>query len=142
MDKRLWQAALLASVVGIAVSIYMTIFKLTDNSAMCLGNGGCSVVNASRYSSIYGIPLGIFGLLGYGAIALVLLFEKRHPLLRAYGNMLAMGMALGGALYSAYLTYLEIYVIQAICPFCVASAIAISLAFVFTLVRFIRNEEA
>lgn len=142
MDKRLAQAALLAALVGIGISIYMTIFKLTDNSALCLGNGGCSVVNASRYSAIYGIPLGVFGVVGYAAIALTLWFEKRHPLLQAYGNMLAMGMALAGVLYSAYLTYLEIYVIRAICPFCVASAIAISLAFIFTLIRFIRNEEA
>ncbi|NCP85879.1 vitamin K epoxide reductase family protein [bacterium] len=140
MDKKLYWGAIFAALAGIAISIYMTIFKLTDNAAMCLGNGGCSVVNASKYSEIYGIPLGIIGLIGYAAIALVLWFEQKHPLLHKYGNMLAMGMSVTGVLYSAYLTYLEIYVIKALCPFCVASAIAISVAFIFTFTRFIRNE--
>lgn len=140
MDRKLYWGAILAAMAGIAISIYMTIFKLTDNAAMCLGNGGCSVVNASSYSAINGIPLGVFGIIGFGAIVLTLFLENRHPLLRQYGNLLAMGMALAGTLYSAYLTYLEFYVIKAVCPFCVASATAISLAFIFTLIRFIRNE--
>ncbi len=140
MDRKLYWGAILAAMAGIAISIYMTIFKLTDNAAMCLGNGGCSVVNASSYSAINGIPLGVFGIIGFGAIALTLFLENRHPLLRQYGNLLAMGMALAGTLYSAYLTYLEFYVIKAVCPFCISSATAISLAFIFTLTRFIRNE--
>lgn len=140
MDKKLYWGAILAALAGIAISIYMTIFKLTDNAAMCLGNGGCSIVNASSYSAIQGIPLGVFGILGYSAIAIALFLEKKHPLLREYGNLLAMGMALAGTLYSAYLTYLEFYVIKAVCPFCVASATAIGLAFIFTFTRFIRNE--
>jgi len=107
---------------------------------MCLGNGGCSTVNASKYSEVYGIPLGAIGLVGYAAIFLVLWLEKRHPLLKEYGNLLAMGMGFGGFIYSIYLTYLEFYVIHAVCPFCVASATAITLCFVFTFIRFVRGE--
>ena len=140
MDKKLYWGAIFSSIAGIAISIYMTIYKLTDNNAMCLGNGGCGTVNASKYSEIYGIPLGVIGFAGYAAILLVLWLEKRHPLLKEYGNMLAMGMGFAGFIYSIYLTYLEIYVIRAICPFCVASAIAITLCFVFTFIRFVRGE--
>ncbi len=140
MDKKLYWSAIAVSVIGIGISIYMTIFKLTSNDAMCLGNGGCSVVNASRYSEIYGIPVAVFGLGGYFGIVAAMFLETRLKFFKQNGNLLACGMSLTGVLFTAYLTYLEIYVIQAICPFCVASAIAISLVFVLTLIRLIRNE--
>jgi uncharacterized membrane protein len=130
---------MITAIVGVGISIYMTIFKLTSNESMCLGNGGCSVVNASKYSEIYGIPLGIVGLLGYGAIVVALLLEDRLSFFEENGVMLEFGMGLVGVLYSIYLTYLELYVIHAICPFCVASAIAITLAFIFALIRLIRQ---
>lgn len=140
MDKKLYWGTIIAALVGAAVSIYMTIYKLTDNNTMCLGSGDCATVNASKYSEIYGIPLGVIGLVGYAGIFLVLWLEKNHPLFKDYGNMLAMGMSFAGFIYSIYLTYLEIYVIKAICPFCVASAVAITLCFAFTFIRFLRGE--
>jgi len=140
MDKKLYWGAMIASIAGIAISIYMTIYKLTDNNAMCMGSGDCATVNASQYSEIYGIPLGVIGLLGYLGILLMLVLEKRIKIFREYGNMIAMGMSFSGFVYSIYLTYLEIYVIKAICPFCVASAVAITLCFVFTFIRFVRGE--
>lgn len=140
MDKKLYWGAIISAIAGAAVSIYMTIYKLTDNSSMCLGSGDCATVNASKYSEIYGIPLGVIGLAGYAGILLVLWLEKRHPLGKQYGNLLAMGMSFAGFIYSLYLTYLELYVIKAICPFCVASAVAITLCFIFTFIRFVRGE--
>ena len=136
----MYWSAIVVSVIGIGISIYMTIFKLTSNDAMCLGNGGCSVVNASRYSEINGIPVAVFGLAGYFAIMAALLLEPRLKFFKENGNLLAFGMSLTGVLFTAYLTYLEIYVIKAICPFCVASAIAISLVFILTLIRLVRSE--
>jgi len=140
MDKKLYWGAIISAVAGAAVSIYMTIYKLTDNNSMCLGSGDCATVNASKYSEVYGIPLGVIGLAGYAGILLVLWLEKRHPLGKEYGNLLAMGMSFAGFIYSLYLTYLELYVIKAICPFCVASAVAITLCFIFTFIRFVRGE--
>jgi len=140
MDKKLYWGAIISAVAGAAVSIYMTIYKLTDNNSMCLGSGDCATVNASKYSEVYGIPLGVIGLIGYAGILLVLWLEKRHPLGKEYGNLLAMGMSFAGFVYSLYLTYLELYVIKAICPFCVASAVAITLCFIFTFIRFVRGE--
>jgi uncharacterized membrane protein len=140
MDKKLYWASIVAALTGIAVSIYMTVYKLTDNSAMCLGSGDCATVNASKYSEIYGIPLGVIGFIGFSGILLMLWLEKRHSFFKEYGNMLAMGMSFAGFIYSIYLTYLEFFVIKAICPFCVASAVAITLCFLFTFIRFIRGE--
>jgi uncharacterized membrane protein len=140
MDKKLYWSIIVVSVIGIAISIYMTVFKLTNNNAMCLGNGGCSTVNASRYSEIYGIPVAVLGLAGYFAIVAALFLESRLKFFAQNGNLLAFGMSLTGVLFTVYLTYLEIYVIKAICPFCVASAIAISLVFILTLTRLVRSE--
>lgn len=140
MDKKLYWGAIISAAAGAAVSIYMTIYKLTDNNSMCLGSGDCATVNASKYSEVYGIPLGVIGLAGYLGILLMLWLEKRHPLGKEYGNLLAMGMSFAGFVYSIYLTYLELYVIKAICPFCVASAVAITLCFIFTFIRFVRGE--
>ena len=138
-DRKLYWATMITALIGVGLSIYMTIFKLTSNESMCLGNGGCSIVNASKYSEIYGIPLGIVGLLGYGAIIVTLLLEDRFSFFKENGVMLEFGMGLVGVLYSIYLTYLEFYVIHAVCPFCVSSAIAITLTFVFALIRLIRQ---
>ncbi len=61
MDKWLYRVSIALAVLGVLVSVYMTIFKLTENPNMCLGNGGCSTVNSSRYAEIYGIPVAVSG---------------------------------------------------------------------------------
>jgi uncharacterized membrane protein len=139
MGKKLYWATLAVAIVGGLIAIYMTIFKLTSNDAMCLGNGGCSTVNASPYSEIYGIPVAVVGLLGYLAILASLLLENYIDFFKDNGPLLDFGMGLVGVVYSAYLTYLEFYVIHAVCPFCVASAISITLCFIFALIRLIKQ---
>jgi uncharacterized membrane protein len=139
MDKNLYWAAFSASVVGLFVSIYMTIFKLTNNDAMCLGSGGCSFVNASRYSEINGFPVAAIGVIGFLALMITMFLERRSEFFSDNGPLLEFGMSLMGVLYSIYLTYLEIYVIRHWCPFCVTSAIAITLVFIFSIVRMVRQ---
>ena len=67
MDKWLYRISGVLALIGLAVSIYMTIYKVTANDAMCLGSGDCSTVNASRYSEVYGIPVATIGIAGYFA---------------------------------------------------------------------------
>ena len=71
MDKWLYRASVALAVLGLLVSIYMTIYKVTSNDSMCLGSGDCSTVNASHYSEVNGIPVAVFGVLGYAAILAV-----------------------------------------------------------------------
>jgi uncharacterized membrane protein len=137
--KKLYWANMIAAVAGALISSYMTIFRVFKVESMCLGNGGCSTVNASPYSEIYGIPVAVVGLLGYLAIIASLLLENYIEFFKENGPLLEFGMGLVGVVYSAYLTYLEFYVIHAICPFCVSSAIAISLCFIFALIRLIKQ---
>lgn len=140
MDKWLYRASVALVIVGLAVSVYMTIYKYTGNDGMCLGSGDCSTVNASRFSEVNGIPVAVFGVVGYAAILIVHFYENRGEFLRRNGTLMIFGMSLAGFAFTLYLVYLEIYVINALCPFCVASQITMTLIFILAVVRLFRNE--
>src|SRR5512140_2337651 len=98
MDKWLYRISLALAILGVLVSVYMTIFKLTENPNMCLGNGGCSTVNNSKYAMIYGIPVAVFGVGGYLSILALLLLEHRNLLLAENGTLVVFGLCLIGFL--------------------------------------------
>ena len=129
-----WSGLILAA-LGAADSIYLTVLKYTQNARMCVGSHGCLTVNNSPYGSIHGIPVAVLGLIGYLFIGLALFLEPRWKLLREWGPVVVFGAALVGVLYSAYLTYLEFAVIHAFCPFCIASAIIITIVFILAIIR-------
>lgn len=130
-----WGSVALA-VLGAADSIYLTWIKLYKAQALfCSVGGGCDIVNTSPYSEINGIPIALFGLAAYVLIAAALVLEDRWELARAYGPLAVLGLALTGTLYSAYLTYLELAVIHAICPYCVISALLISGILILAILR-------
>jgi uncharacterized membrane protein len=133
-----WGTMVLA-ILGAVDAIYLYIYKLTGNPQMCLGNGGCHNVNFSPYSEINGIPVSIFGLAAYLAIICILILEARLKLAKENGPLAIFGISLGGVAFTAYLTYLEIYVINAICPFCVASAVIITLIFILAIIRLVKQ---
>jgi uncharacterized membrane protein len=127
------------TILGAADALYLIIYKFTGNNRMCLGNGGCHDVNFSPYSVIYGIPVAVFGMCAYLAILCILILEPRLKIAKENGPLAIFGISLGGVVFTAYLTYLEIYVIHAICPFCVASAIFITLIFVLAIIRLVKQ---
>jgi uncharacterized membrane protein len=133
-----WASAILA-ILGIADATYLLIYKYSSNDRMCLGNGGCATVNYSPYSEIYGIPVALLGILAYLAIFVVLALESRWKLAEEHGRLAVFGMGLVGVLFSAYLTYIEAYVIHAYCPFCVTSAILITIIFILAIIRLIKH---
>ncbi len=141
MDKWLYRISVILVVVGLLVSIYMTIYKVTSNDALCLGSGDCSTVNASRYSEVYGIPVASVGIAGYFAILLVHWYERRAKFFEKNGPMLIFGMALTGFLFTLYLIYVEFAILKAICPFCLASQIAMTIIFIISVIRLIRQPQ-
>ena len=141
MDRWLGRISLGLAVLGGLVSIYMTIFKLTENQSMCLGNGGCSVVNNSIYSEVYGIPVSVIGIVGYGALVAALLLQQRGPFMEENGLLLIFGLALVGFLFTAYLIYVEIALIHALCPFCITSQVSITVLFVLSVIRLVREPQ-
>ena len=140
MDKWLYRASVALVIIGLAVSVYMTIYKYTGNDGMCLGSGDCSTVNASRFADINGIPVAVFGIVGYSAILITLFYESKTEFLRKNGTLLMFGMSLTGFLFTLWLVYVELVLLKAICPFCVTSQVAMTLIFIIAVVRLIRNE--
>jgi len=132
-------ASLALAAAGALDTIYLTWIKLAHaRAAFCALGGGCDIVNSSAYSEIGGIPLALFGFGMYGVLLAVLVLEDRLELLREYGRLAVFGLALTGTLYSAYLTYLELYVIHAVCPYCVVSAVVVTILLVLAIVRLVQ----
>jgi uncharacterized membrane protein len=105
------------AMVGLLISAYLTWIHYMGVAPICVGgSGGCGTVQTSSYATIFGVPVAVVGLAGHSG----LLFSA---LLRGeIGVYLGFLVALVGTLFSAYLTYLELFVIHAICEWCVASA--------------------
>jgi uncharacterized membrane protein len=125
--------------LGMLVSAYMTVYKLTDNQTMCLGNGGCSVVNSSVFSEVYGIPVALIGFLGYSAILAVLIIASRSTLLGSNASLLVFGLCLTGFIFTVYLIYVEIALIRALCPFCLASQAIMTILFAISVILLVRE---
>ncbi len=113
--------------LGVLVSGYLTWVHYGGTLALCTGAGGCEQVQASRFAVIAGIPIALLGLGLYLALFALSLWR-----VLARGGapppvpLALFGLALAGTLYSGYLTYLELFVIRAICPWCVSSAILLA----------------
>jgi uncharacterized membrane protein len=142
MDKWLYRVSVGLVVLGLAVSIYMTIYKVTSNNAMCLGSGDCSTVNASRYSEVYGIPVAVFGVLGYLAILVTHYFENSNQFFKQNGSLIIFGMALTGFLFTLWLVYVEVALLKALCPFCVTSQAAMTVIFLIAVMRLARQTQS
>lgn len=133
VDWRLWLMRLLA-LAGIGVSGYLTWAHLANQSVACGQSQGCDIVQQSVYSEIGGIPIALFGLLAYVTLFVLTLLRSYGPeSFEEYIPLAIFGISLIGMLYSAYLTYLELFVIYAICRWCVSSAIIITIIFLLSL---------
>jgi uncharacterized membrane protein len=139
MDKRLRQVTIALAIIGLLVSIYMTIYKVTSNESMCIGSSGCSEVNASRYSEINGIPVAVLGVIGYASILALLFLDNRLSFFQEYGSMIFFGVSLMGFLFTLYLIYLEVALIKAYCPFCLTSQAVMIVIFIISVTRLVRQ---
>ncbi|HSJ90000.1 MAG TPA: vitamin K epoxide reductase family protein [Anaerolineales bacterium] len=141
MDNRLRKIIIGLAILGLLVSIYMTIFKLTNNEAMCIGSGGCSVVNASRYSEVNGIPVALIGVGGYAAILALLFLEQRPGFFQENGTMMLFGISLVGFLFTLYLIVVEVFFIKAYCPFCLTSQAVMTIIFILSVTRLVKQPQ-
>jgi len=139
MDKWLYRASVALVVLGLLVSIYMTIYKITSNDAMCIGSGDCHTVNASKYSEVNGIPVAVFGMIGYAAILATLYFENRNQFFKQNATLMIFGMALTGFIFTVWLIYVEVALLKALCPFCLTSQVSMTLIFIIAVIRLVRQ---
>lgn len=121
------------SVLGLCIAGYMGYVESAQVTAVCGPVGDCNTVQQSEYAELFGIPLGILGIVGYllilGAWLLTRFTASR---LAALSTLAIFGMALGGTLFSLYLTFLEPFVIGATCAWCLGSALCMTLLLLFT----------
>ena len=139
MDKRLTQITIALAILGLLVSIYMTIYKITSNDNMCIGSKDCSVVNASKYSEVNGIPVAVVGMVGYLSILGIHWLERKNDFFRSNGSLMLFGVSLIGFFFTVWLIYVEIALLKAYCPFCVTSQVTMTLIFILSLIRVIRQ---
>ena len=132
---------LIIALLGLSDAIYLLIIKLSSNKALCVpGLGDCWSVNNSIYSEWNGIPISVFGILSYISIILLLTLLNRVSFLKNFIHIFVLGISLIGFIFSIYLTYLQIAVIKAICPFCIISAITMTTVFVLSIFYFFENQ--
>ena len=119
----IWRAAsLVMAVAGVGVAGYLTYTHYNQGALVC-AVGNCHAVQTSQYAQIGPVPIAIFGLAMYVAVIVLGVARWRRPDVLSTATMGAFTLALAGTVYAAYLTYLEIDVIHAICQWCVTSAI-------------------
>ena len=139
-SEPIWLVSVLLVLAGAVDSAYLAFLKFTGTVAACSNIGDCEAVNNSKFAEIGGIPLALLGLLGYLAILAFLVLETRFPSWKDGLHLSVFGFTLAGTIYSAYLTYIEIAVLHAICPYCVVSAVVMLLLFVISIMRLRRLE--
>jgi uncharacterized membrane protein len=137
---------LLLTLAGLGVSGYLMWGYTTPGAALaCGGSHGCDTVKDSVYASILGVSLPIIGLLSYSLLLLLIIAQNQDTLKnRSWSPYIALtifGFSLAGVLYSVYLTYLELFVIYAICRWCVASAIIIITIFLLSIFNLRKNNQ-
>jgi uncharacterized membrane protein len=119
--RRLPQLLVALGIVGLAISVYLVITHYGKEPIQCGGVGDCNYVNSSEYASVAGIPVSLLGVAMYVGLIAAAAFWSRRP--ADEKRMIAYwALALSGAGYAAYLTYVELAVLHAICVYCVVSA--------------------
>ena len=134
--KKFTIIALVASIIGFLDSLYLTIIKYTHATIYCTpGLGDCASVQNSRYSTILGIPIALLGALAYLVLVACYIIENKKTAFASISSLVIFGTSFFGFIYSLYLTWLELFVLHAICQWCVLSAICITVIFVTTIIR-------
>jgi uncharacterized membrane protein len=120
---------------GMGIAAYLAYSHYADETIMCAGLSGCDAVENSEYSTIIGIPVGLLGtLFCAGLLALVLGRVARLPLAEEWAPLAAFSMTLAGVAFAAYLTYIELFVVEDICIWCTTFAGITAVAWLITLV--------
>jgi uncharacterized membrane protein len=123
-------AAAVLALAGIGVATYIAIAETGGGAPKCLAGGhGCQTVAQSSYAHLAGVNVAVLGIAGY---AILLAAAAVPGDAGRFGGLLA---ALVGFGFSAYLTYLELFVIDAICQWCVASALLMTLSLAVAAAR-------
>ena len=120
--------------IGVFVSTYLTLYKLGYIGTLQCAVGSCETVNTSRWATFLGLPVAAWGL-GFYVVAFALcLLGIREDKAESRAYSIAISVLTGwGVVFSGWLTYLELFVIDAICIWCVTSAVIVLIMFLVSL---------
>lgn len=122
-----WDGRLIPAlaVAGLAVALYLTYVETTNTQAVCGPVGNCNEVQASPFARLFGVlPVGLLGAVGYVAILVTWAAGRFGTgVWSRLAPFAILGMTSFGVLFSIYLTYLELFIIRAVCIWCVTSAV-------------------
>jgi uncharacterized membrane protein len=122
------------ALAGLAVAGYLTWVHYAGLEPVCVGGGGgCERVQSSQWADLAGVPVAVLGLAGYAAILASLALPEE------LGAQVAAFLSLVGFGFSAWLTYVEIAKIDAICQWCVASAAIMTALALVSVARLLRG---
>jgi uncharacterized membrane protein len=131
-EGNLQRAIAFFATLGIGVAGYIAIAEAGGDAPVCLAGGsGCKTVAESSYSHVAGVNIAVFGVVGYVLLLASAFFANDAA---RFGGFV---VALGGFGYSVFLTYIEIFKIEAICQWCVASAVLMTIIFLLQATRLI-----
>lgn len=133
--------AIILSLLGLGDALFLAIRHYQGATVTCVISEGCDAVTNSAYSVFWGVPLAVFGVMYYASLFGMLLWfnaMERGGILR-----LVLILAAAGFLVSFYLTYLQVFIIGAICAYCVLSGVFTTLILVlsFSAIKKVRNYE-
>jgi len=125
------------ALLGVAIAVYMVWVHYQETALIC-GVGNCEKVQTSEYATMFGVPIAWFGLAMYVTLVALLVVRETRLELADVASVGVFGLTFAGTLYCAYLTYLEIWVIEAICQWCVTFAIVTVASFILATIHLTR----
>jgi uncharacterized membrane protein len=135
--------AALLSLTGLFISAYLYLYKIGKIGSLACGTGGCETVQWSPWSRVAGIEVSLVGVLGYASLLVLCLVALQPTMVQRREPALLLTVLSGVAVvFTLYLTYLELFVIHAICRWCVASGVVILGIFILSLLDLRRLHRA
>ena len=131
--------SMILAVIGLIDASYLSYSKIFHTELYCAGSNNCATVNSSRYANIGGMPNAFIGLGAFIVILAILYWEDKHKILKENSPILLFGLCLIGSLYSIFLTYVEIALLKAVCPYCFVSAVVMWILFILASIRVFRQ---
>ncbi len=130
-----WGALAVLAMVGMGISAYLTYTHYADQPIACGGLGEWETVQNSEYATLIGIPVALLGILFCAGLLAVAVWRlARLPLAEEWAPLAAFSLTLMGVAFATYLTYIELFVLEALCIWCLALAAAITAAWLITIV--------
>jgi len=126
-------AAIGVALAGLGIATYLTVVHYAGGEPVCAVAHGCATVQQSDYAAVAGVPVALLGVLGYIGILAALARDGE-----AWRTAAAF-LSLAGLGFSGWLTYVEVGILDAICIWCVGSAICMALLSALTVVRLLRE---